>query len=68
MADIVDEANRHVQMHLDNAISAATKPRCPGLPECEECAEPISEFRQLLGARRCVDCQTAYEHTQRHHR
>ena len=62
MADEVDHANMHVELDLQLRIAEATRPRGPGLAECEECDEPISEFRQMLGARRCVYCQQVHEH------
>jgi RNA polymerase-binding transcription factor DksA len=61
MADIIDMANDRAAQDLALALARATQPKPRGLAECEACDEPISEQRQIMGARLCVPCQTAHE-------
>ncbi len=62
MSDDIDLAQAHEEMHRANAIAAAAaRTKTQGSAVCIECAEPISPYRQELGADRCIDCQTALE-------
>lgn len=58
MTDLIDVAQRRQQEEIDHAL-AARKPAGIGATHCEQadCGEPISTFRQDMGARLCVDCQ-----------
>lgn len=64
MPDELDRVQAMTELHLQNAIdNHANRPRAQGLPHCEDldCGEPISAQRQAMGARLCVDCQSAEE-------
>lgn len=63
MADLIDHANDLAAADLAFRIASATRPKPRGPAQCEDedCEEAISEHRRDLGARLCVDCQTADE-------
>lgn len=55
--DIIDRAQALQQADIDHALANRRPPK-RGLTHCEnvDCGEPISEQRQQLGARMCIDC------------
>lgn len=55
--DIIDRAQQLQQDDIDHAVANLAKPG-KGATHCEnlDCGEPISETRQGLGARLCIDC------------
>lgn len=55
--DIIDHAQRRQQEEIDHAL-ASRKPAGQGTTHCTnmDCGEPISETRQRMGARLCIDC------------
>jgi len=62
MPDAMDAVQADVDARTAEALRrhwAIAAVRRPGLPFCEQldCAEPIEEARQRLGARLCTDCQ-----------
>lgn len=59
---MIDVAQRRQQGEIDHAL-AHRAPARPGLTQCErlDCGEPITAFRQALGARLCIDCAQAAE-------
>ena len=65
MADIVDEANDSMAMHINLRIEKARKALSfgSGPGECEDCGEEIPEGRRkaLPGCTRCVQCQQELE-------
>lgn len=61
MADELDLAQQHEDMHRAHAIAAITRPRPPGRTECRTCGEPITPLRTELGAQLCIDCQSEAE-------
>lgn len=64
MADEADNAQAHTEAELA-ALLASRRPPPRGRATCATCEEPISEQRQQLGARLCVDCQSEVEHHER---
>lgn len=60
MSDSADHAADY-QTRMNAAAVAAVRVTGAGTTHCVECAEPISELRQRLGARRCIDCQADRE-------
>lgn len=60
--DDIDVAQRRQQEEIDQTL-AQRKPAVAGLTHCErmDCGEPITVFRQHLGARLCIDCALAAE-------
>jgi RNA polymerase-binding transcription factor DksA len=60
MSDIADQAAAY-QERMNAAAVAAVRVSGTGATHCVECAEPISELRQRMGARRCMDCQSDHE-------
>lgn len=62
--DDMDSVQDRVLAANEAAIASAIKPLVTGLPECK-CGEPISQFRQNLGAVRCIGCQTEFERRRR---
>jgi RNA polymerase-binding transcription factor DksA len=67
VSDDIDLAQAHEEMHRAIAAAAA-RTKTQGSAVCVECAEPISPYRQELGADRCIDCQTALEKRAAHRR
>jgi len=60
--DVIDVAQRRQAEEIEYVLAARrTPPR--GLTHCEhgDCGEAISEQRQQMGARLCIDCATAHE-------
>lgn len=56
MADEIDLANDRAEIERDAAISRhVSRTRGPGLDRCAICGEPISDYRQALGAIHCVE-------------
>ena len=53
MPDHMDHVQAAVQAATDAAIAKAAAPK-RGATHCEECGEPIGEYRQALGARLCL--------------
>ena len=67
--DDIDRAQDREQQDTAIALAAQLRrtqaQRGHGTPDCVECGEPIAPFRQALGARRCVECQTEAEQRER---
>lgn len=56
MADEIDIANDRAEIERAAALYRhASRNRRHGLSRCSICDEPISEFRQALGAIHCLD-------------
>lgn len=59
-----DQANELAERERENGILAAARAMAGGgFTHCIECGEEISAQRRAAyrGAKRCVECQTAYE-------
>jgi hypothetical protein len=62
MADEIDLANERAEIERMAAVSMhAARPQRQGLERCAICDEPISDFRQALGAIHCVEHATEAE-------
>ena len=61
MPDFFDRVQERVLTDTAAAIERATRQRQPGLAECEECGQAISELRRGMGARLCIAHQQALE-------
>lgn len=56
MADEIDLANERAEIERMAAISVhMARPVRAGLERCAICGEPISDFRQAIGAIHCVE-------------
>jgi RNA polymerase-binding transcription factor DksA len=64
MPDHMDRVQDAVQAATDAAVAQATAPK-RGASHCEECGEPIGEYRMALGARLCLVHQREAESRQR---
>jgi RNA polymerase-binding transcription factor DksA len=64
MPDHMDRVQDAVQAATDAAVAQATAPK-RGATHCEECGEPIGEYRVSLGARLCLPHQREAEQRQR---
>lgn len=64
MPDHMDRVQDAVQAATDAAVAQATAPK-RGASHCEECGEPIGEYRMALGARLCLVHQREAEQRQR---
>lgn len=62
MMDAIDVAQLRQQEDIEHALQARQQSG-KGLPFCSmlDCCEPISELRQRMGARLCIDCAKANE-------
>lgn len=67
MPDHMDRVQDAVQAATDAAVAQATAPK-RGATHCEECGEPIGEYRQALGARLCLTHQREEEQRARYTR
>jgi RNA polymerase-binding transcription factor DksA len=67
MPDHMDHVQAAVQAATDAAVAQATQPK-RGTTHCEECGEPIGEYRQALGARLCLVHQREAEQRALHNR
>ena len=67
MCDEIDTSVEIQAAQLDDAIAAHQRAVSASRASefCTECGESISPLRQQLGAHLCIDCQRAYETTQR---
>lgn len=65
MPDAMDRVQQHAEDLTSDALAAHARrhPPRPGLPYCEDegCGQAIAPARQAIGARLCLDCQTAAE-------
>jgi len=68
MTDPIERAQEQEQANRDAALERLPGQCRPGLTECEECGEPITEIRRQLGARLCVPHQNAVEAEQKKRR
>nr|WP_294103580.1 TraR/DksA family transcriptional regulator [Providencia sp.] len=70
MSDVIDRANDHAALVLEQNIQAARKP-VNGVSafECENCDHPIPEARRkaVMGCTFCIDCQTLFELKEKHY-
>ena len=65
MPDHMDYVQAAVQAATDAAVAQATQPK-RGATHCEECGEPVGEYRQALGARLCLVHQREAERRARY--
>lgn len=70
MSDVIDRANEHAALVLEQNIQAARKPanRVSAF-ECENCDHPIPEARRqaVIGCTLCIDCQILFELKEKHY-
>jgi phage/conjugal plasmid C-4 type zinc finger TraR family protein len=69
MSDDVDQAQTFTEDARDRAIKALTPlPQIIGTPDCVDCEVAIPEPRRKAepSAKRCIDCQEAFEAGARH--
>ena len=67
MPDHMDRVQDAVQAATDAAVAQAMQPK-RGATHCEECGEPIGEYRVSLGARLCLVHQREAEQRARYTR
>ncbi|BBG58857.1 TraR/DksA family transcriptional regulator [Providencia rustigianii] len=71
MSDVIDRANDHAALVLEQHIEAARKPvNSVSAFECENCDHPIPEARRqaVMGCTLCIDCQILSELKDKHYR
>ena len=61
MSNLMDRAQEREQLDRDLALREQGRKKTQGLSACEECGKPISDLRQELGARFCVEHQLGVE-------
>ena len=62
MADEIDLANERAEIERMAAVSMhLSRPKQQGADRCLLCGEPISDYRQALGAVHCVEHATEIE-------
>lgn len=62
MTDLADRASDEEEATRAAAIDNARRMQRDGARFCDNCGEPVSDLRRQMGARRCLDCQVAFEH------
>lgn len=63
MPDSMDRTQEHVLRMQQEQLDRIERDRANQVAReaCAECHEPISKLRQGMGARLCMECQTAHE-------